>query len=526
VKIFSKKLSVLGVAASVTFFSLPGASAQETEPKPQHNLDYTQPLPSAPSAVLLTAQEQAQRDEVLGKQAGSGFKFVAPATMPAANGQVIEQATDGPLPLSLDDAISLGLERNIRLRYDRANQRAVRGFTLGVINVLVPNLKIDAQSSAQEFNLAAQGFKPALFAKFANTGLIPAGFSIPLIVKVNVTQANLSLDQTLFNMTDFELFRGTKNETNTVDLQFLSDRGEVVLDIGQQYLMVLADQASVTNAQAQEVSSRTSFDQATAKRDAGVGVNLDVLRAQVDYQQRQQDEVAATSKLAKDTIQLNRQMGMPAGQKLQLTDTAPFQELADMDLAKAKATAYEHRKDLLNLQENIKLTTHVSKAVRYQRLPTLAFNGQYGIIGITDGSYHGDFNAEGSLRFPIFNEAQQRGEQEVADAQLMALHQQEASLRVSIDAQIRASLLDVTTNAELVKVAQSNVTLAQQELADAQDRFKAGVDDNLPVVDAQATVTGAQAQYVQSLYQYNAAKLQLARNTGVVETRYRTYLGK
>ncbi len=515
---------MLGVAATVTFLSLSGSIVRAQQPS--QKLDQKQPLPSAPSAVLLTAQEQAQKDEGLGKPAGSGFKFVAPATVPAANGQVIEQATDGALPLSLDDAISLGLERNIRLRYDRANQRAVRGFTLSVINVLVPNLTLDAKSSAQEIDLVAQGFKPALFAKFASSGLIPPGFSVPLIVKVNTTQANLSMNQVLFNLTDFELFRGTKNETNVVDLQLLSDRGEVVLDVGQQYLMILADQANVANAKAQQISSKTSFDQAKAKRDAGVGVNLDVLRAQVDYQQREQDEVAAENRLAKDTVQLNRLMGMPAGQKLQLTDTAPFQELAEMDLAKAKATAYEHRKDLLNVEEQIKLDTHVARAVRYQRLPTLAFNGQYGIIGITNGSYHGVFNAEGSLRFPIFNEAAQRGQQEVADAQLMALHQREADLRVTIDAQIRASMLDVTTNAELVKVAQSNVTLAQQILGDAQERFKAGVDDNLPVVDAQASVTSAQAQYVQSLYQYNVAKLQLARNTGVVETRYRTYLGQ
>jgi outer membrane protein TolC len=493
---------------------------------PTQRLDQKQPLPSAPSAVLLSAQEQAQRDEALGKPAGSDFKFLAPSTVPAPNGLVIEQATDGSLPLSLDDAISLGLERNIRLRYDRGNQRSVRGLTLSVINVLVPNLTLDAQSSAQELDLVAQGFKPALFAKFASTGLIPPGFSIPLIVKVNTTQANLSLNQVLFNLTDFELFRGTKNETNVVDLQLLSDRGDVILDTGQQYLMILADQANVSNAKAQEVSSKTSYDQAKAKLDAGVGVKLDVLRAQVDYQQRQQDEVAAENRLAKDTIQLNRIMGIPAGQKLQLTDKAPFQELADMDLAKAKATAYEHRKDLLNLEEQIKLDTHVAKAVRYQRLPTLAFNGQYGVIGITNGSYHGDFNAEGSLRFPIFNEASQRGQQEVADAQLMALHQRESDLRVTIDAQIRASMLDVTTAAELVKVAQSNVTLAKQELADADDRFKAGVDDNLPVIDAQASVTSAESQLVQSLYQYNVAKLQLARNTGVVETRYRTYLGQ
>jgi len=219
-------------------------------------------------------------------------------------------------------------------------------------------------------------------------------------------------------------------------------------------------------------------------------------------------------------------LGLPANQQMELTDKAPFHELAAMDLDEAKTTAYERRKDYLSLQEQIKLNQHVARAVRYQRLPTIAFNGNYGVIGITNGSYHGDFLAEGSMRFPIFNEANQRGQQEVADAQLLALRQQESNLRVTIDAQIRSAMLDVTSSAELVKVAQSNVELAQQALDDAQERFKAGVDDNLPVVDAQATLAGAQYQLVQSLYQYNVAKLTLARNTGVIETRYRTYLGK
>jgi outer membrane protein TolC len=135
------------------------------------------------------------------------------------------------------------------------------------------------------------------------------------------------------------------------------------------------------------------------------------------------------------------------------------------------------------------------------------------------------FAATGSLKFPIFREAGQRGDTEVITAQLMALRQREVDLRVAIEAQIRSSMLDVNSAHELVKVAQSNVDLAQKELSDERDRFAAGVDDNLPVVDAQASLAGAQAQLVQALYQYNTAKLQLARNTGIVETQYRTYLG-
>jgi outer membrane protein TolC len=481
-------------------------------------------LPSAPSTIL-SAQEKAQRDEALGRPAGSGLRFTPAATEPGPNGVAQDLASDAPMPLSLDDAISIGLERNIRLRYDVANQKYVRGLVLSVINVLVPNLSLNATSQAQEIDLAAMGFKPAVLAGFSKTGLLPAGFTIPLIVKVNTTQAQVKLSQTFFNLTDFELFRGTSNETNVVDLTLLNDRGEVIYTVAGQYLTVLADQANVTNAQAQVLSAKTLFDQAKAKQDAGVGVNIDRLRAQVQYQQRQQDELAAENKQAKDTIQLARILGLPANQPLQLTDASPFHEFNGMDLDSAKATAYEHRKDLLGLEENIKLEQHVQKAVRFQRLPTLAFNGDYGVIGITNGSYHGDFTAEGSVRFPIFNEAAQRGQQEVIDAQLLGLRQRESDLRVTIDAQIRSAMLDVTSADERVKVAQSNVELAKQELADAQERFKAGVDDNLPAVNAAATVASAQAQLVQTLYQYNVAKLALARSTGVIETRYRTYLG-
>jgi outer membrane protein TolC len=479
-----------------------------------------QQLPSAPSAVL------AAKNESLSKTPGSGFVFTAAHTEQGPGAATIDLATEDALPLSLDDAISIGLQRNIRLKYDIANEREVKGDTLGVIDAITPNLTLTASSNAQELNLAAMGFKPALLSSFASSGLLPAGYVFSEIVKVNTTQAALNLNQVLFSLPDYELYKGTKNETNVVKLTTLTDRGDLVLTVGMSYLQVLADQANLTNAEAQLSSAKTLFDQATQKLNAGVGISLDKLRGQVEYQQREQDIFAAQATLAKDTIQLARILGLPAGQKLKLTDAAPFTQFDDMDLDAAKITAYKHRKDLLGLQQQIALTIREDKAVKYQRLPTLAFNGDYGVIGLTTGPYHGDFTAVGTLSFPIFREAAQRGEQDVVGAELTALRQQEANLRVTIDAQIRASMLDVNAANELVKVSQSSVELAQEELSDERNRFNAGVDDDLPVVDAQASVAQAQAQLVMALYQYNVAKLQLARNTGVVETRYRAYLNQ
>ena len=110
-------------------------------------------------------------------------------------------------------------------------------------------------------------------------------------------------------------------------------------------------------------------------------------------------------------------------------------------------------------------------------------------------------------------------------AQIRTLRDQRDNLRATVDAQIRTAMLDIESSDQLVRVAQSNVMLAQGELSDARDRFTSGVADNLEVVDALASVTDAQAQLVSALYRYNTAKVSLARDIGVVQTRYHAFLG-
>jgi outer membrane protein TolC len=77
----------------------------------------------------------------------------------------------------------------------------------------------------------------------------------------------------------------------------------------------------------------------------------------------------------------------------------------------------------------------------------------------------------------------------------------------------------------LVKVAKSNMTLANDTLAQARDRFTAGVTDNLEVVQAQESVAAANQAYISSLYSFNIAKVELAKAAGVAERAAENYLG-
>jgi len=246
----------------------------------------------------------------------------------------------------------------------------------------------------------------------------------------------------------------------------------------------------------------------------------------VQLQAQQQSRILAENAVEKDLILLKREIGMAPGQKIVLSDPAPYSELADETPEEVRAIAYKNRQDYQNLQNQAVEYKAIHNAYRSERLPTLSFGGYYGTDTVSGVITHSTFAAQGTLSVPLFREAKLRGNIDTAQAKMDAVNAQLADLRGHIDQQVRSALLDVGAAEELVKVARSNVELATRELSDETDRVNAGVDDNLPLVTAQATLASAQSNLVESLYQYNVAKLALARAAGVVETQYREYLGR
>jgi outer membrane protein TolC len=266
------------------------------------------------------------------------------------------------------------------------------------------------------------------------------------------------------------------------------------------------------------------LNQAVAEHEAGTAAKLDELRARVQYQTQQQTVIAQENSFEKDKIALEREIGLSVLQKIQLTDTSPYAELEATTIDQAKQEAYANRQDYQSMIHQVRQSQLDLGAAKHERLPTLSFGGFYGVQGITGSIYHGVFAAQGELEVPLFQEAKFRGDRQTASAQLNSLYSQMADLKAKIDQQLRDSLLDLTTQGELIKVTRSNLDLATTELDQATQRYRAGIDDNLPLVEAQSTLSNAQSQYVNTVYQFNQAKLSLARNLGIIDTQYQAYL--
>jgi outer membrane protein TolC len=457
----------------------------------------------------------------------------APAQNPSsANdpywGSVTAQPVTGePLKLSLDDAIRRGLTNNLGLKEAENNEITLKGEKNEALQEFLPTIRFSADTGFYQHNLAAQGFSQSELSKF--TGLFPGGqppAGLSFITKDDLTDATLHYDQTLFSGPVIAGYKAAGAASRSAYFAKMTARGQVVQDVATTYLRSIADASEVENAGSQVSQAQVLLNHEHLAHLAGTAANLGELRAKVQLQVQQQSLIAAQNGLDKELILLKREIGIPPAQQIELTDPAPYGDLAAQTPEEALQTAYKDRQDYQNLRNQAVEYKAIHNAYRSQRLPTLKFSSYYQTSTVNGGGTHGNFAAFGTLSLPIFREAGLRGAEDASLAEKKSVDDQLADLRVHIDEQVRSALLDVNANEKLVDVARSNVDLAARELSDETDRVNAGVDDNLPLVTAQASLATAQTNLVESLYQYNVSKLALARASGVLEQQYRQYLGR
>jgi outer membrane protein TolC len=186
--------------------------------------------------------------------------------------------------------------------------------------------------------------------------------------------------------------------------------------------------------------------------------------------------------------------------------------------------AYSARADYQAGIAQVRAAELSRRAATAGHYPTLDFDANLGDIGVNPSQSNGTWQVNGGINIPIFAGNRVHSDVLEADAQLKQARSQLGDLRGRIDYEVRTALLDLNAAAEQVEVARSSVDLAEQALAQSQDRFTAGVTDNLEVVQAQEAVAGAHESYIQSLYAHNLSKVELAHAIGDAEHGVKEYL--
>ncbi|HJV34198.1 TolC family protein [Geomonas sp.] len=425
---------------------------------------------------------------------GPDFEGSVPATTSSA----------GLLPLSMARAIDLGLANNLGLLLRSQAVTSARGERWSELSRLLPHLTTSGSFHHQKESIAITG--------------IPLMTLPPVTDPFNYWDARIYLSQRIFDLEAIKRSQSAGHQLSAAEFSEKDARELVVVAVAAAYLRVLAGYARVETVSAQLVTANTILQRAVEMHAAGVTPGIDELRARVEALTRTQQLIVAQNELAKDKLTLLRAIGLPVGQEIVLTDQSPFQPLAVGSLDDLFAQALGKRDDYRAAEQLLKAAETAHQAALAERLPSLVLEADYGQTGLTLSSLYGTYHIVGSIKIPIFEGGKVHADELKADAQLKQRRDELADLRGRIEYEIRTSMLDLQAAVREVEVARSNVQLAELALSQAQERFAAGINDNLEVVQAQQTVAAAHEALVTSNYQLNLAKLLLARAVGIASS--------
>jgi outer membrane protein TolC len=440
-------------------------------------------------------------------------------TLPASNapnpfaGSVPTKAVPGVLPLSLQDAIDRGLKQNLGLLFSRADIRSARGQRWQQLSALLPHVTAGPYVAASKTNIDEAGL-----AGVANLFHIS-----PSVGPFSYIDARAAATQTLFDWKSINASRAASQSVKSAEYTFQDARDLVVLAVGYVYLQAIADEARIATDEAQVQSAHALYDQANDQVKAGTAADIDALRTKVELQTRQQQLIQAKNDFAIQKLAVARVIGLAPGQEFDLTDKSPYQPFEGITVDEALQRAYSSRSDYRAAVSDVRAAELSRKAAQAGYLPSLTFGGDYGTGGAHPSNATTVYDVRGTLSIPIFTGGSVHGDIQQADVKLERSREQLDNLRGQIESDVRTALLNLQSAAELVNVARSNIDLADQTLAQSNDRFRAGVTDTVEVVQSQEAVASAHEQYISSLYNYNFAKFSLIRALGVGEAGFKEY---
>jgi outer membrane protein TolC len=250
---------------------------------------------------------------------------------------------------------------------------------------------------------------------------------------------------------------------------------------------------------------------------AGVGVALDVTRAQSQLAASRSQLIAARNDRDRARVDLVRALNLPIDTRLDLTDSLASVVLPDAATESAAVDqALRSRPDIRAADAQLAAAQQQLEAIRATRLPTVGVFGNDGPTGLGFNHLLNTYTYGVQLSWPVFEGGRREGQQQEQEAMLRDIDVRRRDLRNQATADIRAAMIDIASGREQVDAARERQRLAEQEVEQARERFRAGVSGNADVITASQTLNNARTGLIDALSSYQAARVSLARAEGTV----------
>jgi outer membrane protein len=411
------------------------------------------------------------------------------------------------LRLTLDQAVALALKQNTTAQI-AVIQAAEAVQDKNVARAaLLPQAQLDSSDAVRRVNIEAQFGKPI------------QGFP-EHIGPIQVFQAGPSFSAPVFDLTLWRRYQAERSIANAQKANSLSTREQVVLLVVSQYIGTLRAVATVQAAGSRVDLAQALYNQAADLQHEGVGTGIDTLRANVELQNEKQRLLEAQADRETSLFALSRLLNLDPRQTIELGDSLSYFETPQPEVEQSIEEALSVRYEWKSLNDQIKAAQWQKKQAWDARLPSVRVDGDWEYQGTRLNNGIPTYNYEVALSMPLFTGGRIRAETTRADLEIQRLQQQQADLRNQIGLDVKNALINLTSARSQVQVANLGVQLSNEEVDQARDRFRAGVANNIEVIQAQDSLARANDNQIAALYRFNQARADLARSVGQMERVY------
>ena len=417
----------------------------------------------------------------------------------------------GPLQLSLKRAVEIATspEGSTQVQLSAEALKQARARSGQARAALLPDLEASFSDQNQTRNLAALGI--------TSVHLPIPGFQFPTLVGPFTTMdARATVSESVFDFSSIRRFQASRVAVSAARSDVDSTQEQVAAQVARAYLAAIRSDTDVQTAKANVTLSQAVLTQTENQKKAGTGTGIEVTRAKVQLANDEQRLLVAGNERRRAYLQLLRAMGLRLDTEVELTDGLRYVPVDAVTLEQAKAQAVKERPDYRAQTERESNARLQASATKMERLPSLAAFGDYGSIGTGLNNALPTRTYGFSLRVPVFDGGRRDAHRAEVASQYRAEKVRTNDLKEQVELEVRLALDGLHSADDQVKVAQEGLQLAENELAQARRRYEGGVANSLEVTDAQTRLERARDNKTAALYNYNAARIDLAEALGEV----------
>ncbi len=422
------------------------------------------------------------------------------------------QVAQTPLSLTLGEAARLAARQSLPtqvalLRAEAADTRVQQRRA-----DLLPNISGVAETNSRSFNTATLGLD------FPSLPGQPPFFDPQgeVVGPVPVTDFRARIQQNIYDPSVNARLRLARQQSVALRVESSAVGANAATQAAVAYVRVLRSQAVFDARAADSTLAADLLRIARETLRAGTGVALDVTRAESQLVSIRSQLIGARVERDKALLDLRYALNVPHDLPLMLTDALDAEDNPQPTAPDALATALTRRPDLAVLDAQLASARLAERAVRSERLPSVSAVADNGFIGKNAGNLLNTWTWALRVSVPVFDGLRRESrirEQDVAEREVET-RRREILAQIGYD--VRTALLDAAATREAVTAAQERLKLAEQEVAQARDRFTAGVSGNLDVTQALLGLSSARTQLVDALASRQLARVVIARAQGTL----------